>query len=617
MTYKSTTRRCRNPAMRPGPAASSRASPYRSPLLGPAAPAAERPLRRYVVQGYHPKRRYWEHVGDEDDEDRALLQALKRARVGKVAYRVWDRKKGKEVWRGYGQGARVEKWKEKRPEGLVGANATARLRRLLAARQNPLTAAETGDLARAINEMSSAATQGKWALKIGQKDVSHSARAYNDAAKIVHWLAGGQVLNVLDADLLSGPALWAKGVIAERKGRGMLANPRRARRNDYGLPKGVREVRRIGTDPFGMGTAYIEATDGNAWAIGSRLGPVNQGPVAAFIAKVKAGQLRVRLDPGVNRNAPARFRYNLHSKEERQRLEGDVLAQQGLFRGAVSRGRVEEAARILGWFQGVIAAAVASGAPPFYVSRLRVVARRLDRQLPEHPRSVGPPPEPWQTNRRRTRRNPVSYGVFAFDPSIGMSRQVGQQSYHDLAEAKRIAKALRDRRGVEVEVLGTDGSVYVIPASRSSRTNPRRPQRKRTRRLRRVKKSESFIAPFRSYQEAMKYGLRSFNCNPRSCRNPRHRHRRNVGKWSPSQVWAAAKRAGLPHEEWNIVVEHYLETGQLPGTVREVIKDWPAPPPEIWPGKGRGASANAGRNPHTGLTGLMNAREARRVERFS
>ena len=101
-------------------------TPYR-PLPGPPGEPTDRPLKRYVVQAHHPKR-YWEHISDHDSEDRALLQALHMARVGKVAFRVWDRKKGKEVWRGYGQGARVEKWKEMRPAGLVGSNPMKRHR---------------------------------------------------------------------------------------------------------------------------------------------------------------------------------------------------------------------------------------------------------------------------------------------------------------------------------------------------------------------------------------------------------------------------------------------------------------------------------------------------------
>jgi hypothetical protein len=165
----------------------------------------------------------------------------------------------------------------------------------------------------------------------------------------------------------------------------------------------------VGTVPWDSPEyqGYALMSDGYVWHYDRGRLVSRIGTLPEFMAKIAEGKLRGAVLPGAAGNPPAKYRYNLHSKKERERLAGDLLAQQGMFRGAVAKGRFEEAHRILGWFQGVVAAAVASGAPPFYVGRLRVVARRLDRMLPEHPRRAAPPPEPWQNNRRGLRRNPV------------------------------------------------------------------------------------------------------------------------------------------------------------------------------------------------------------------
>lgn len=774
---------------------------YRSPLresLARPAPGYKRAWfdKRFVVQGRYPATSgRWEHIVEADEANRAILKALHMARSTPAAYRVWDRKRGAEIWGGYGASATVDSWKTKPPKGMVGINPHHKKHTL--EYMGP-----DGGIVKMRLPAPFANIVARYILKYRRGALTYEGVSYASYKDFMdQW--GGTLELVLPNPRHSTPA-----------------------RGEYGLPKGVREVRRIGTDPFGMGNAYIEASDGNAWMIGGRIGPANQGPVAAFIARVKAGQLRVKLDPGVNRNAAVRFRYNLHSKEERQRLEGDILAQTGLFRGAVARGRTEEATRILGWFEGVIAAAIASGAPAFYVGRLRVVARQLDRALPEHPRRAAPPAEPWQTNPRpsgavireviagkgvilvgrpgkytggywRSHRHPIhtefagektwdvesptgqkwtvhvgatdprpmvyrpsenprrngggimrtnhtsqahryTFAVFAFDKSIGISRQVGQSYYHDVEKAKAVAKALCARRGVEVEVLGTDGSVHVFPAP-GARCNPgscRNPRHRHAGRGRvrsnpkvrtRARDPEGYYYAakngyhttgenFPTQAEAIEYaqwvedggialsdapglvgpgkvealvedwgerfGRLRFMVFWRAKRGAatNRRPRRNapaVLKWSPSQVWAAAKRSGLPHAEWDIVVTHYLETGQLQTAVREVIKDWPAPPADIWPGKGKnprrnhnqggmitladGTTANhrypskstkdalrridalkksgvtnavlmwdgyvywsvppgqptSRQNPHAGLNGIMDAREARKAMSFA
>ncbi|MGH8897006.1 MAG: hypothetical protein ACRDZ4_08305, partial [Egibacteraceae bacterium] len=81
---------------------------------------------RFQVQGHHPKRRYWEPVAQYSDLNRALADALKRARISKVAYRVWDRDARKELWRGYGYGATVDVWMKSPPAGLIGRNSRDR-----------------------------------------------------------------------------------------------------------------------------------------------------------------------------------------------------------------------------------------------------------------------------------------------------------------------------------------------------------------------------------------------------------------------------------------------------------------------------------------------------------
>jgi hypothetical protein len=110
--------------MEPGKRRGPPPAMYRSPLHGPVETARERQWLRFQVQAHHPKR-YWEAVTESDDRNRALLEALKRARVGNVAYRVWDRLERKEIWRGYGYGATIEEWKTARPTGLIGQNRRA------------------------------------------------------------------------------------------------------------------------------------------------------------------------------------------------------------------------------------------------------------------------------------------------------------------------------------------------------------------------------------------------------------------------------------------------------------------------------------------------------------
>jgi hypothetical protein len=107
--------------MEPGKRRGPPPAMYRSPLHGPVETARERQWLRFQVQAHHPNR-YWEAVAESDDRNRALLEALKRARVGNVAYRVWDRLERKEIWRGFGYGATVDEWLKDRPAGLVGQN---------------------------------------------------------------------------------------------------------------------------------------------------------------------------------------------------------------------------------------------------------------------------------------------------------------------------------------------------------------------------------------------------------------------------------------------------------------------------------------------------------------
>jgi hypothetical protein len=84
---------------------------------------------RYLIQGIRPKHRNWVTIDYAHDLNRALLNALHRARLGNVTYRVWDTEKVEEVWRGTGQEATIEGWKATRPSGLVGANRRTAMHR--------------------------------------------------------------------------------------------------------------------------------------------------------------------------------------------------------------------------------------------------------------------------------------------------------------------------------------------------------------------------------------------------------------------------------------------------------------------------------------------------------
>ncbi len=80
------------------------------------------PTKRYLIQGLRPRHRNWETIDDADDENRALLKALHRARLGRETYRVWDTATVEEIWRGSGKDAKIDRWQSARPSGLVGAN---------------------------------------------------------------------------------------------------------------------------------------------------------------------------------------------------------------------------------------------------------------------------------------------------------------------------------------------------------------------------------------------------------------------------------------------------------------------------------------------------------------
>lgn len=555
-------------------------APYRSPLLGPAAaPPAERPFGRYLVQAHHPKR-YWEHIADHRDEDRALLDALRRARVGKVAYRVWDRKKGKEVWRGYGHGARVEKWATKKPEGLVGSN----VRRFMAqiARRNPLTAQESQRLAGLLSEIGSVSRIGRAEAKRARTsaELATVAADYNGGVEQLRRLIGAEAVEHVEADWLSGPGLWVKAVMVDRKGRGMQPNPRRA-----SGPPPPRLVRKVGTVPWDSPEyqGYALMSDGQVWLYDRGTLKARIGPLAEFVAQVTGGRLRGTLLPGAAGNPPRRYRYNLHSKKERERLAGDLLAQQGLFKGAVSKGRFDEATRILGWFQGVTAAAQASGAPRFYIGRLRVVTRRLDRMLPEHPRRVGPPPEPWETNRgrarakpRRLRCNPRSCRNrthrHAWNADEDRNKDLGSIEWHKIPKGALVVES-----EYAFTYHTTKGFYLVTWGSRDAR---------------------------QAQLHLKKMAREAWGKNPLTRREAADLLSQARGHIVRATRYRAAGE--------DAVAEYAL--GRAQGKASAVRQHGPR-------AAGRAARKLLERqtrvNPHAGLTGLMNVREARRVERFS
>lgn len=113
-------------------------SVYRSPLHGPlrekpkarpyrshqwlTKPPAARALQ-YRVEALRPRHRFWKELYKSDDLDRALAEAVKLARVSPaLTVRVWDFHGMKEVWRGKGAEAKVERWEKARPKGMVGKN---------------------------------------------------------------------------------------------------------------------------------------------------------------------------------------------------------------------------------------------------------------------------------------------------------------------------------------------------------------------------------------------------------------------------------------------------------------------------------------------------------------
>lgn len=98
------------------------------------------PGERYLIQGLRPKHRNWVTVDFANEENRALLNALRRARLGDVAYRVWDTHLVAPVWQGQGKDAKIDRWQGSRPSGLVGANRRTTMLRnpRLSARMMPL-----------------------------------------------------------------------------------------------------------------------------------------------------------------------------------------------------------------------------------------------------------------------------------------------------------------------------------------------------------------------------------------------------------------------------------------------------------------------------------------------
>lgn len=139
---------------------------------------------------------------------------------------------------------------------------------------------------------------------------------------------------------------------------------------------------------------------------------------------------------------------NLHSKPQREQLEPDIAAMKGMFRGAVASGRVEEARRIVGWFEGLASAAQASKAPPSYIKRLRGIARILERRIPEYSRRRPgmEPPEAFINARRRGR-----FAVFVYVLGrIHPWHRIG--SYESLRAARMVARKKAKETGCEVRI---------------------------------------------------------------------------------------------------------------------------------------------------------------------
>lgn len=289
---------------------------YRSPLHGPVRPTAlpvvaprfwppvkaERAMR-YRVDAKRKGAKLWEEIGKTDDLNRALVDAVKRARLTElVTYRVWDFHGKKEVWQGCGKDAAVALWDMIRPKGLVGKNrgrARCNPGFLYAPKYRPpgLGAVPDGWTLVERPAMSGLGFDRRTDLPVSRFRygvISYPKRLSD--AEIRKW-------DLEDLGASPNPPHRYAPV----RGR------RAARRNAPGLPKGVKVVRKIGTDPFGMGTVYVEASDGNAWHLGQRVS--NMGPVAAFLAQVKRGDLRVTLLPGVGAN-PRRRRGTRRNQPE-------------------------------------------------------------------------------------------------------------------------------------------------------------------------------------------------------------------------------------------------------------------------------------------------------------
>ena len=114
------------------------------------------------------------------------------------------------------------------------------------------------------------------------------------------------------------------------------------------------------------------------------------------------------------------------------------------------------------------------------------------------------------------------------------------------------------------------------------------------------------------------------NCNPHACRNPRHGHRRNAEEDRNKDLgnieWKKVPKGALVVEGKHAFTYHTTKGFYLiywgSQDAREAQLHLKKMAREAW-GKNPRRRRRAATNPHAGLTGLMNAREARRVMRFS
>jgi hypothetical protein len=290
--------------------------------------------RRYLIQGLRPRHRHWVTIDEEDNEERALLNALHRARLGDVAYRVWDTHLVKELWQGRGRDAKIAPWQTRRPSGLVGANRRKAMlrnpvlsKRMLPLRENTM---RLGDVMKWGRRLLDAGVGihvwdgSGWEVDF-KPDDAYSTPSGRAATGGRRYLAqGAGLIKTWPITLIAprvAPGMWLTGAhighfLAHRKS-GVASNPRActnplcrvsARRNNGARPH--YEIK-----ASDVGKRYITAF-GRIWYIQSLMGHIMSRDVGKRIYEVR-GVLQVENDEQLSRRLGGGARPNVLIRGDR------------------------------------------------------------------------------------------------------------------------------------------------------------------------------------------------------------------------------------------------------------------------------------------------------------